>query len=185
MQPAPAPGGCGDCAAAEQNAAAELRPQSRTARLLAGAEDFLATASFVALAAVVFLQFFTRYFLNAPLGWTEEVARYLLIVAAYFGCVVATRRDAHIKLELLGALVSPRVAAMVSRGLGAAVFALLCAWLVWLMLDLILRSRRAMTSMPWVSLKVIYWPVLLCFVAMAARSAASFFIWIKSKSKSR
>lgn len=172
MSPAPASG---------EGSPAAARPKGRALRLLEGAEDFLASASFVALATVVFLQFFTRYFLNAPLGWTEEAARYLLIVAAYFGCAVATRRDAHIKMELLSALLSPRARAAVSRGLIAAGFALICACLAWLALELIFRSRRSMTSIPWVSLKVVYWPVFLCLAAMSARSAAAFFIWMKSK----
>lgn len=169
-----------ESAAAPGGAAAES-PAGRALRIADRAEDFLATAFFVALAAVVFLQFFTRYFLNAPLGWTEEVARYLLIVSAYFGCAVATRRDSHIKLELLGALLSPRAAAAVSRGLIAAVFALACAYLAWLTLELIFRSRRAMTSMPWVPLKVVYWPVFLCFAAMSARNAAVFLAWLRPR----
>ena len=170
-----------DSAAAGESAAAESPPKGRARRLLEGAEDFLATASFVALAAVVFLQFFTRYFLNAPLGWTEEIARYLLIVAAYFGCVVATRRGAHIRMELLESVVPPRVAAAISKGLVAAVFALVCAYLAWLTLELILRSRRAMTSIPWAPLKVVYWPVFLCFAAMAARTAAAFFAFVRRR----
>jgi TRAP-type C4-dicarboxylate transport system permease small subunit len=42
-------------------------------------EDWLAFAIFWALAAIVFLQFFTRYVLNDSVAWTEEIARYGLI----------------------------------------------------------------------------------------------------------
>jgi TRAP-type C4-dicarboxylate transport system permease small subunit len=63
------------------------------------AVDVPALILFAALLIVVFLQFFTRYVLNDSLGWTEEVARYLLIIVAYAGSVTAVRRSEHIFLE--------------------------------------------------------------------------------------
>ena len=53
-----------------------------------GPEDWVTLVFFWVLAIVVFLQFFTRYALNDPLAWTEEIARYLLSCVAFLG-----RRD--------------------------------------------------------------------------------------------
>lgn len=53
-----------------------------------------------ALFLVVLLQFSSRYFLDDSVGWTEEVARYLLVILCYFGAVTCTRRDTHIKIDL-------------------------------------------------------------------------------------
>lgn len=142
----------------------------RAARIVASAEDTLAFASFVALGVVVFLQFFTRYALNSPLGWTEEIARYLLTVSAYFGCVVALRRNSHIRLELAEKRLPPHVAAIV-RKIILAVSAVIFVYLAWVTLDLTLRTRRMMVSLPSVPIKAVYWPVFVCFVVMAARSA--------------
>jgi len=61
--------------------------------------DAPALILFAALAGVVFLQFFTRYVLNDSLGWTEEIARYLLICVAYAGSITAIRKGGHIFLE--------------------------------------------------------------------------------------
>lgn len=63
--------------------------------------DVPALVLFVALLAIVFLQFFTRYVLNDSLGWTEEIARYLLIAVAYVGAVGALRKGEHLFLEVL------------------------------------------------------------------------------------
>ena len=63
--------------------------------------DVPAFALFVALLAIVFLQFFTRYVLNDSLGWTEEIARYLLIAVAYVGAVGALRKGEHLFLEVV------------------------------------------------------------------------------------
>ena len=63
--------------------------------------DWPGLALFFALMLVVFLQFFTRYFLNDSLAWTEEIARYLLILMVYAGAVSALVRGEHIALEVV------------------------------------------------------------------------------------
>ena len=64
-------------------------------------EDGLVFVVFWVLAFVVFLQFFTRYVLNNSLGWTEEIARYLLIGVTFIGAVMAVRKTVHIAVEIL------------------------------------------------------------------------------------
>ncbi len=68
--------------------------------------DIPAIVLFVALAAVVLLQFLSRYVLNDSVAWTEEIARYLLIGAAYAGSITALRKGEHIFLEVLYRRVS-------------------------------------------------------------------------------
>jgi len=63
-------------------------------------EDWVVFAIFWVLAAVVFLQFFTRYVLNDSIAWTEEIARYLLICVTFVGAAMAARKGTHIALEL-------------------------------------------------------------------------------------
>ena len=54
-----------------------------------------------ALFLIVGLQFFTRYVLNDSLGWTEEIARMLLIVLTYVGAIVCARNRSHIRVDLV------------------------------------------------------------------------------------
>ena len=63
--------------------------------------DYPAFVLFVVLAAIVFLQFLSRYVLNDSIAWTEEIARYLLIGAAYAGSISALRKGEHIFLEVV------------------------------------------------------------------------------------
>ena len=63
-------------------------------------DAFLLTL-FFSLFAVVFLQFFTRYVLNNSIAWTEEAARYLLIVLAFAGAVRCQLKGTHIALEFM------------------------------------------------------------------------------------
>ncbi|WP_085584660.1 TRAP transporter small permease [Thalassospira mesophila] len=56
-------------------------------------------AVFWALILVVFLQFFSRYALNSSIPWTEEIARYLLIVVTFSGAFICARKKSHIYLD--------------------------------------------------------------------------------------
>ncbi len=50
-------------------------------------EDWFTFVVFWLLALDVFYQFFTRYVLQDSAAWTEEIARYLLIVIVFVGAV--------------------------------------------------------------------------------------------------
>ncbi|RUT28605.1 TRAP transporter small permease [Arsenicitalea aurantiaca] len=56
-------------------------------------------ALFWGLIMVVFLQFFSRYVLNSSISWTEEIARYLLILVAFGGAIICARKNSHIFLD--------------------------------------------------------------------------------------
>ncbi len=64
-------------------------------------EDWFTLVVFWLLAADVFYQFFTRYVLEDSAAWTEEIARYLLIVVTFVGASMAVRRNTHIHVEFL------------------------------------------------------------------------------------
>jgi TRAP-type C4-dicarboxylate transport system permease small subunit len=64
-------------------------------------EAWVALILFWILGVVVFLQFFTRYFLNDSAGWTEEIARYLLIATVWMGIAAAVRLNRHIHVDFL------------------------------------------------------------------------------------
>jgi TRAP-type C4-dicarboxylate transport system permease small subunit len=64
-------------------------------------ENWLGFAVFWGLAAIVFLQFFTRYVLNDSLAWTEEIARYGLIWVTFIGAAIVARKNLHISVEVL------------------------------------------------------------------------------------
>ena len=70
-------------------------------------EDWIAFVFFWALSTTIFVQFFTRYALNDSAGWTEEIARYLLIAVVWFGIASATRRTRHIHVDFVYRLVPP------------------------------------------------------------------------------
>ena len=82
--------------------------------------DRATCAACVLLLGVIFgimlLQIAFRYLLNAPLVWTEELARYLYIWACYLGAVVALRRGNHIVIGLVQDRLPPRLRRAVVLG---------------------------------------------------------------------
>jgi TRAP-type C4-dicarboxylate transport system permease small subunit len=71
-------------------------------------DDWFAFGLFWVLAFIVFLQFFTRYVLNDSLAWTEEIARYLLMVLTFLGSAIVVRKGAHIAVEVFFHFLPPR-----------------------------------------------------------------------------
>jgi len=62
-------------------------------------EDFLTLGIFWLLALDVFMQFFSRYVLGNSIAWTEEMARYLLVMVGFMGSTMAVRKGSHIAVE--------------------------------------------------------------------------------------
>ncbi len=126
--------------------------------------DAIPVAMFWVLAGVVFLQFFTRYVLNDSLGWTEEIARYLLIVSAFTGAVIAVRKDTHIVVEFFYRYLPKRGRLWLSAAIDVGKVAFFVA-ATWYTVELAMRTRQKMASIE-VSKAVIYWIVAACFAAM-------------------
>jgi TRAP-type C4-dicarboxylate transport system permease small subunit len=124
---------------------------------------------FWGLAFVVFLQFFTRYVLNDSLGWTEEIARVLLIVVTFLGAIMAVRKQSHIAVELLYRyLTRPmRRALQAFVDLGSTIFfAALAAWCAQLAGNTFQMLVSIDLPKAW-----LYWKMAACFALMAMRQA--------------
>ena len=134
-----------------------------------GWEDWIVLAVFWVLALVVFYQVFTRYVLNDAAGWTEEIARYLLIAVTFLGGAMAVRRNTHIQVDFVYRFL-PRVAGRVLSLLVDAVrvaFFGYAAWLTWLLLAKIGSQRMAIVELP---IGLVFGAMLAGFALMFGRS---------------
>lgn len=112
-----------------------------------GKWDFPVLFVFGLLFCTVFLQFFTRYVLNDSVSWTEEAARYLLIVLAFVGAIKCQLLDSHIRLEFIDNLFpgSVRALKLFSLALTTGFFAFLAYAVVILAKT---TSFQKMVSLP-------------------------------------
>jgi TRAP-type C4-dicarboxylate transport system permease small subunit len=135
-----------------------------------GWEDWIVLAVFWVLAFVVFYQVFTRYVLNDAAGWTEEIARYLLIAITFLGGAMAVRRGTHIQVDFVYRFI-PRAAGRVMSTLVDAVriaFFGYATWLTWLLIDRIGTQRMAVIELP---IGLVFGAMLIGFALMFGRSA--------------
>ncbi|MFD0980648.1 TRAP transporter small permease [Tropicimonas aquimaris] len=120
---------------------------------------------FVVLILIVATQFFTRYVLNDSLGWTEEMARYLLIVLGFVGSVTCVRKGSHIYLEFFYRYV-PRGAIKPMAVTVEMITGFFFGYLGYLGLAMVERTAgQKMITVPWPK-AIIWYVVMAACVAM-------------------
>jgi TRAP-type C4-dicarboxylate transport system permease small subunit len=99
-------------------------------RFAGRAIDVLAIATFSGMFACVLAQVFFRYFLDSPLTWSDELARYLFVWCAFLGWVIAARRRSHLAITLVHSRLSPRPRAALAAcaALAAVAFAIVLGY---------------------------------------------------------
>ncbi len=120
------------------------------------------------LAGIVFLQFFTRYVLNDSLAWTEEIARYVLIIVAFFGAVSVTRKGTHIFLEFIYRFLAPQVGKWLAVAM-EALSVVFYGYLAYLGVILAQKTRTKMASVE-IPKSLLYWLVAGALAVMALYS---------------
>src|SRR5215831_16268372 len=132
-------------------------------------EDWITLAVFWVLAVVVFYQVFTRYVLNDAAGWTEEIARYLLIAITFLGGAMAVRRGTHIQVDFVYRFL-PRTAGrtlVTFVDVVRVAFFAYASWLTWLLMDRIGSQRMAIVELP---IGLVFGAMLAGFLLMLLRS---------------
>ncbi|GAC22548.1 tripartite ATP-independent periplasmic transporter DctQ [Paraglaciecola mesophila KMM 241] len=132
-------------------------------------EEVISLVIFWGLAVLLFAQFFSRYALDASLGWSEELARYLLILLAFSGASIATKNDAHIGVILLHRYLPDTVLSVLQlciASLNLAVVLLLTGYASQIGLALPLYT---LASLP-ISMSWFYGLITLLLLLMASRS---------------
>jgi TRAP-type C4-dicarboxylate transport system permease small subunit len=132
-------------------------------------EDWITLAVFWILAVVVFYQVFTRYVLNDAAGWTEEIARYLLIAVTFLGGAMAVRRSTHIQVDFVYRFIPPAAARVMATFVDVVRIGFFgyAVWLTWLLIDRIGTQRMAVIELP---IGLVFGAMLIGFALMAGRS---------------
>jgi TRAP-type C4-dicarboxylate transport system permease small subunit len=129
--------------------------------------ETIATITFVIMLASSLLQVFFRYALNAPLMWTEELARLMCVLTTYFGSVGVLSAREHIRVDMIDGLLGRR-----GRDAMSILIDLLIAWFMvafaigcWLMTKATWNTFTA--SMDWFRMAYIYIAVGVAAATMA------------------
>lgn len=69
---------------------------------------YIVSSLFIIMVSLVFLQVVTRFVINYPISWTEEISRYLMIYIVFLGSALLVRKTAHIAVDFLLEIVNPK-----------------------------------------------------------------------------
>jgi TRAP-type C4-dicarboxylate transport system permease small subunit len=94
--------------------------------IVSGLDEAILRLSLVAFIVLALLQIITRYVMNAPLQWTEEVAVFILIWMTYIGGWVLLRKNAHVRLEIVESLLPPFAVRIVDLFWNIIILGILC-----------------------------------------------------------
>jgi TRAP-type C4-dicarboxylate transport system permease small subunit len=99
-------------------------------RGIGGTIEAVVAVLIVAEIAILFMGVVSRYFLQLPLVWTDEVASLLFLWLVILGAAVAFRRGEHMRMTALVAKASPRLRALLDTVAitAALAFLLLNLW---------------------------------------------------------
>jgi C4-dicarboxylate transporter DctQ subunit len=78
-----------------------MKKLQKAVRLLEKIECYVIIVSVAVTLVLCCTQVTFRYLFNYPLGWPEELIRYLIILIVYVGASVAVREGSHIHVDIL------------------------------------------------------------------------------------
>jgi len=94
-------------------------------------EENVAALCMGGLLATLFLQVFTRYVLNDPLSWTEEVARYLYVYIVFLGASAAISDRSHVGIDYFAKALPVRTQWLLSVAVNLLILAALALLVYW------------------------------------------------------
>lgn len=94
-------------------------------------EENLAALFMGGLLVTLFLQVFTRYALNDPLSWTEEVARYIYVYVVFLGASAAITDRSHVGIDYFAKALPARAQWIVALAVNLIVLAVLANLVYW------------------------------------------------------
>lgn len=144
----------------------------RALRVLGRIEGILAGLLVICVLFLVIFQVFTRYVLNSPVAWTEELARFALIWLAFIGAGWVAFRGNHVTVRLGDDRLSPR-ARLWLDALAGVLALVICGALLWGAGDfLVTAGRTTSPALGW-PMGWVYGASVLGYVLVMAHTVIS------------
>jgi len=145
-------------------------------------EEAILLLTFPAMTIVTILGTAVRYFQLGSLTWSEEAARYLMIVSAFAGISLGFRENAHLGLSF----VMDKLPKKIKPFFGFIRFIFLFIFtglMIGLSYKLVLNQSRVSQLSPamHIPMWIVYIPLLLGFCLMLFRIIQAFFLHKEEK----
>lgn len=134
----------------------------RPLRLLRLVEGVLSGMLVVAVLGLVAFQVFTRYVLNAPVPWSEELARFALVWLTFIGAGYVMARGTHVTVVVGSSLLGRRGAAVLDV-FGNLVVVAVCAVLLTNSIQFLQTAGRTSSPAAGISMSYVYGAAVVGF----------------------
>jgi TRAP-type C4-dicarboxylate transport system permease small subunit len=121
---------------------------------------YAASVCIIGIVVVITGGCFSRYVLNKPFVWTEELCTLLFIWLAFLAAGVATARKKHVSADFLSRLISDKAAKIISVISHVLILVFVVIMLVG-GIDLIPRMNHTSVALG-ISKQIYYTPVVIC-----------------------
>lgn len=138
----------------------------RSLRLLRLVEGLLSGVLVVAVLGLVAFQVVTRYVLNAPVPWSEELARFALVWLTFIGAGYVMARGTHVTVVVGSSMLGKRGAAVLDA-FGSLVVVAVCAVLLANSIQFLQTAGRTSSPAAGISMSYVYGAAVVGFVLIA------------------
>lgn len=138
-------------------------------------EEGILLITFPMMTIITLLGTSVRYFQLGTLTWSEEAARYLMILAAFAGISLGFRENSHLGLSFFMDHMPEALKSFfhVIRFVFMLIFSILMIWLSWQLVSAQMRVKQFSAAMH-LPMWVVYVPILLGFILMFVRIIQAF-----------
>ena len=119
---------------------------------------------FLALFSCLIIQIVTRFVLDRPAAWTEEMASILFLWVIFWGGAFSTPLSEHVAIDIFEARFSPRVQ-RISQALGLLLLSLCFIWALPGIIDYVIFMGREHTPVANLPFSWVY-AIFIAFIIM-------------------
>lgn len=145
---------------------------------LVDAERLLSGVLLVSIFVLIIFQVFTRYVLNMPLSWSEELARLLVVWLTFIGAGFVASRNAHIAVDLL-AVYLPKKLATATQILAMVVVAAGSLYMIVAAGSLMLLTGSLTMTATSLPTPVLYGSVLFGYLMILGHTALNVVMYLR------
>lgn len=145
---------------------------------LVDAERLLSGIVLLAIFVMIIFQVFTRYVLNMPLSWSEELARLMVVWLTFLGAGFVASRNAHIAVDLL-AVYLPKKLATATQILAMVLVAAGSIYMIFAAVSLMILTGSLTMTATSLPTPVLYGSVLVGYLLILGHTVLNVVMYLR------
>lgn len=155
-----------------------LEQRSPAYRRLIDAERIIAGLLLLGVFCLIVFQVFTRYVLNSPLPWTEEIARLGVVWLTFVSAGFVAARNSHIAVDIL-AVYLPRKLAAASQIIAMLLVVAASVYMVVAAISLMVLTGQLTLTASSLPMPLLYGAVLVGYLMILAHTVLNIVTYLR------